>query len=175
MALAHSNIPRIVYMDFDHLLRWIENNPSELDRILEATAEYDCAVIGRGPKSLAALPERLASTEAMVNHIFRLTTGRSWDVMMAARSFSRLAAQAVVEGSTVDTIGNDVACPLLCKAQGLSVGYTEAEGMTYRTNVDYASNLEDARDGDPRAWAQRVLLAAQHVEAMVPYMEERRG
>lgn len=47
--------------------------------------------------------------------------------------------------------------------------------MTYRTNVDYASNLEDARDGDPRAWAQRVLLAAQHVEAMVPYMEERRG
>lgn len=175
MALAHSNIPRIVHMDFDHLLRWIENNPSELDRILEATAEYDCAVIGRGPKSLAALPERLASTEAMVNHIFRLTTGRSWDVMMAARSFSRLAAQAVVEGSTVDTIGNDVAWPLLCKAQGLSVGYTEAEGMTYRTNVDYASNLEDARDGDPRAWAQRVLLAAQHVEAMVPYMEERRG
>lgn len=75
-------------------------------------------MIGRGPKSLAALPERLASTEAMVNHIFRLTTGRSWDVMMAARSFSRRAAQAVVEGSTVDTIGNDVAWPLLCRAQG---------------------------------------------------------
>jgi hypothetical protein len=63
----------------------------------------------------------------------------------------------------------------VCKAQGLSVGYAEAEGLTYRANVDYASDFADARDGDPRAWAQRVLLAAQHDEAVVPYMEERRG
>ncbi len=174
MALAHGSSPRVVYMDLDHLLRWIDNDASELDRVLKATAEYDCAVIGRGPRSLAALPERLARTEAIVNHVFRLTTGRSWDVMMAARSFSRRAAEAIVDGCTVDSIGNDVAWPLFCEARGLSVGYAQAEGLTYRTNVDYASDLADARDGDPRAWAERVLLAAQHMEAMLPYMEEWR-
>src|SRR5688500_19006602 len=51
MALAHGSSSRIVYMDFDHLLRWIENDASELDCVLKATAEYDCAVIGRGPRS----------------------------------------------------------------------------------------------------------------------------
>jgi hypothetical protein len=161
-------------MDFDHLLRWIEKDASELDRVLAATAGYDCAVIGRGPRSLAALPERLASTEAIVNRIYRLMTGHPWDVMMAARSFSRRAAGAIVEGCSVDSIGNDVAWPLFCEARGLSVGYAEAEGLTYRTNADYASDLADARDGAPRAWAERVLLAAQHVEAMLPYMEEQR-
>ena len=175
MALAHGSSSRIVYMDFDHLLRWIENDASELDRVLRVTAEYDCAVIGRGPHSLAALPERLASTEAIVNHVYRLMTGRPWDVMMAARSFSRRGAEAIVDSCSVDSIGNDVAWPLFCEARGLSVGYAEAEGLTYRTNVDYASDLVDAREGDPRAWAQRVLLAAQHIEAMLPYMEEQQG
>jgi hypothetical protein len=33
----------------------------------------------------------------------------------------------------------------------------------------------DARDGDPREWAARVLLTAQHIEAMLPYMEKQRG
>jgi hypothetical protein len=92
--------------------------------------------------------------------------------MMAARSFSRRAAEAIVNGCAIDSIGNDVAWPLFCEAQGLSVGYVEAEGLTYRTNVDYATDLVDARDGDPHAWAERVLLAAQHVEAMLPYVEE---
>jgi hypothetical protein len=173
MALAHGSSSRIVYMDFDHLLRWIENGASELDCVLEATAEYDCAVIGRSPHSFAALPERLASTEAIVNHVYRLMTSRPWDVMMAARSFSRQAAEPIVEGCSADSIGNDVAWPLFCETRELSVGYVEAEGLTYRTNVDYASDLVDARDGDPRAWAERVLLAAQHIEAMLPYMEEQ--
>ena len=173
MALAHGSSTRVVYVDFDHLLRWIENDASELDRVLEATTRYDCAVIGRGPRSLASLPERLAKTEAIVNRVFRLMTGHPWDVMMAARTFSRRAAVAIIDGCAVDTIGNDVAWPMFCDARGLSVGYVEAEGLTYRTNVDYAADLADARDGDPLAWAARVLLAAQHIEAMLPYMGEQ--
>ena len=175
MALAHGSSSRIVYMDFDHLLRWIENDAKELDRVLDATAEYDCAVIGRGPRSLGALPERLASTEAIINHVYRMMTGHPWDVMMAARSFSRRAAEEIVDGCSVDSIGNDVAWPLFCEARGLSVGYVQADGLTYRTNVDYAFDLVDTRDGDPHEWAERVLLAAQEIEAMLPYMEQQRG
>jgi hypothetical protein len=94
--------------------------------------------------------------------------------MMAARSFSRRAAEAIVADCTVDTVGNDGAWPFFCETRRLSVGYVQAEGLTYRTNVDYASDLVDARDGDPRAWAARVLLAAQQIEAMLPYMGEQR-
>jgi hypothetical protein len=106
-----------------------------------------------------------------VNHVHELMTGRKWDLMMAARSLSRDAARAIVDGCDVYTIGNDVAWPLFCESRGFSVGYVEAEGLTYKTNVDYAKDLEDARDADPRAWATRVQLAAQHIEAMLPYMQ----
>ncbi len=171
LALAHGSSARILYMDFDHLLRWIENDASELDRVLDEAAGYDCGVIGRSPRFFSALPERLAATESIVNHVYRLMTGRSWDLMMAARSLSRRAAGAIVDGCTVDTIGNDVAWPLFCEARGFSVGYVAADGLTYRTNADYAVDRPDARDADPRAWATRVLLAGQHVEAMLPYMD----
>ena len=175
MAIAAGTAERIVYMDIDHLLRWLENDPDELDRTLEASRQWDCVVIGRGPRSFQQLPMRLATTERIVNHVYELMTGRPWDLMMAARSLSRSAAGSIVDGCDVDTIGNDVAWPLYCEAHGFTVGYLEAEGLTYRTNIDYAEDLEDARDGDPKAWATRVRLAAQHVEAMLPYMDAERN
>ena len=174
LALATSKADRVVYMDLDHLLRWVENDEDELTRVLEQSRAWDCTVIGRAPASFAMLPERLAATERIVNHIYELMTGRPWDLMMAARSLSRDAARSIVESCRVDTIGNDVAWPLHCEAHGSTVGYIEAEGLTYRTNIDYAEDLADTRDRDPTSWAHRVLLAGQHVEAMLPYMDRAR-
>jgi hypothetical protein len=174
LAMSVSPAERVVYMDIDHALRWIENDPAELDDVLAASREWDCTVIGRAAASFDRLPERLATTERIVNHIYELMSGRRWDLMMAARSLSRAAAGSIVDRCAVDTIGNDVAWPLHCEAHGFTVGYLEAEGLTYRTNIDYAEDLDDSRDGDPRAWASRVLLAAQHVEAMLPFINEVR-
>jgi len=174
LAMSSSEAGRIAYFDLDHLLRWIENDEAELDEILSRSEQWDCTVIGRGPLSFAKLPERLAATERIVNHIYELATGSRWDLMMAVRSLSRSAAASIVERCAVETIGNDVAWPLHCEGEGLSVGYLEAEGLTYRTNVDYAEGFEDSKDRDPRAWATRVYLAAQQVDAMLPYIETKR-
>jgi hypothetical protein len=167
-ALHSFDAQRVAYFDLDHIVRWVENDPDELDRALREASEWDCTILGRGPRSFDALPARLAATETIVNRIYGLITGRTWDLMMAARSLSRAAATAIVDGCDVDTIGNDVAWPLFAEARGFSVGHLEAEGLTYLTNIDYAKDVEDARDADPRAWATRVRLAAQHVDAMVP-------
>jgi hypothetical protein len=173
LALEKGVAEHILYADTDHLLRWIENDAVEFDLVLQRMRDWDCTVIGRGPRSFAALPRRLLQTEAIVNHIYALITGRNWDLMMAARGLSRHAAAMIVEQCAVDTIGNDAAWPLFCEERGFSVGYVEAEGLTYQTNADYAHNLDDSLDQDPRAWARRVQLAWQHVEAMLPYMKHR--
>jgi hypothetical protein len=164
-------VGHVHYLDLDHALRWLENDADELDAAVQRIQRYDCTVIGRGPRSMAKLPRRLALTEGVVNEIFRLVSGRSWDVMMAARGLSRRAAEAIVEGCNVDTIGNDCAWPLFCQSRGFTLDYLEANGLTYRTNPDYAADAEDRQDDDPMAWALRVNLAAQHVEAIIPYME----
>ncbi len=171
LALRAGTFDHVLYLDLDHVLRWLENDADELDAAVRWIQRNDCTVIGRGPRSMATLPRRLATTEGIVNEIFRLVSGRSWDVMMAARGLSRRAAEAIVKGCNVDTIGNDCAWPLFCQSLGFTLDYLEAEGLTYRTNPDYAADDEDQGDEDPMAWAQRVRLAAQHVEAMRHYME----
>jgi hypothetical protein len=171
LALKSGAVGHILYLDLDHALRWFENDPEELDAAVQRIQRSDCTVIGRGQHSMATLPRRLAMTERVVNEIFRLVSGLSWDVMMAARGLSRRAAEAIVEDCDVDTIGNDCAWPLFCQSRGFTLGYLEADGLTYRTNPDYAADVEDRHDEDPVAWALRVDLAARHVEAMLPYME----
>lgn len=171
LALEGGAGGHVLYLDIDHALRWLENDAAELDAAVRRIQLADCTVIGRGPRSTAALPRRLAATEGVVNEVFRLVSGRPWDVTMAARGLSRRAAETIVGSCGVDTIGNDCAWPLLCRSHGLTLDYLESEGLTYRTNPDYAADAEDHLDEDPKEWALRVELAAQHVEAMRPYME----
>ena len=171
-ALSLGVESHILYMDLDHLLRWIENDHQELLSTLQLIPKWGCLVIGRSPASLRALPRRLAETESIVNRIYYLNTGRSWDLMMSARGFSFAAARDVVEHCTVDNIGNDVAWPLLCDSLQYTMGYAEADGLTYRTNADYAADSADTQDNEPLAWAARVTIASQHVQAMLPYLSE---
>jgi hypothetical protein len=165
LALEAGAVGHILYLDLDHALRWLENDAEEMDAAVQRIQRSDCTVIGRGPQSMTTLPRRLAMTEGVVNEIFRLVSGLSWDVMMAARGLSRRAAEAIVEDCDVDTIGNDCAWPLFCQSRGFTLDYLEANGLTYRTNPDYAADVDDRHDEDPVAWALRVRLAAQHVEA----------
>lgn len=174
LALKTGATAHVLYLDLDHALRWSENDASELDAAVRRIRRSDCTVIGRGPRSMTALPRRLAATESVVNEIFRLVSGRAWDVLMAGRGLSHRAAEAIVEGSDVNTIGTDCAWPLLCQSRGFVLDYLEADGLTYRTEADYAADAEDRRDEDPTAWALRIKLAAQHVEAMRPYMQTPR-
>ena len=75
LALENSASGHILRIDPDHLLRWIEQDPEELDAVLEQIPGADCTVIGRGPDSFEGLPRRLRETEQIVNHIYALITG----------------------------------------------------------------------------------------------------
>ncbi|MBT4498142.1 MAG: hypothetical protein HOC74_10495 [Gemmatimonadetes bacterium] len=170
LALEVGGEGHVFRADLDHLLRWIEQDPAELDATLNLIQQADCTVIGRGPGSSAALPERLKATETIVNHVFGLITSYQWDVMMGVRGLSRAAAALIAEESGVDTVGNDVEWPLLCRSRDLSLNYIEAEGLTYKTDEDYALNRDDRLDEVPREWAFRVLIANQQIDAMRSYM-----
>jgi hypothetical protein len=166
IGLASSRAPFLFYADPDHMLRWVERHPDDLGAVLAEIANWDCLVVGRTPEAFAAAPRRLRDTEAIVNHIYTLQTGCDWDLMMAARGFSRRAANLIANTCREDTIGNDVVWPLLCIQHGLSVGYVEADGLRYETNEVYARDGEDEQDGDPAAWMLRIKAAWQQIEAM---------
>ena len=128
---------QILYSDGDHLLRWIESRPDEVRAALDAPVA-DLLVVGRSPGALAAAPQRLRDTEAVVNHIYRLMRpGRAWDLMFAVRRLTPEAAAVVVDSCREQTIASDVTWPLLVERHGLTVDYVAADGLSYRTIHDF--------------------------------------
>lgn len=171
LGLSSSSTDRFFYADPDHMLRWVEHDPHDLDRVLKELYLWDCLVVGRSQVGFDAAPKRLKLTEAIVNHIYQLMTGRNWDLMMAARGLSRAAAQHLVQESKVDTLGNDVAWPLMLEKSGFQIGYAQSEGLRYETDDVYVQGREDSLDGDPKSWMVRVYAANQHVEAMKQFLD----
>ena len=161
--------PAIFYCDLDHLMRWIEADPAELRLTLAAAPEADLLVVGRGAPSFAAEPRRLRETEAAVNHIYALMTGRHWDLMFAVRRLSRRAVEEVVQASRLDTLANDVEWPLLVERAGLTLAYAEANGLYYRTMDEYGAPA-DTHDGEPLECIRRLEFAAGHAAAFRPFL-----
>lgn len=161
---------RVLYCDLDHVLRWVEVDRTELERCLEEPSA-DFVVIGRSERAMRACPARLRDTEAIVNHIYRLVTGHAWDLMFAVRSMTPAAARVIVDRSTEDTIANDVEWPVLAERSGLSVGYREADGLSYRVPRDF-DVAHDAHDANPSEWAHRVELANLQAQTLKRLYEQ---
>ncbi|GAB3418828.1 hypothetical protein [Flindersiella endophytica] len=165
VRLATTFEPSVVlHADLDHALRWIETDPAELRQHL-AELPADFVVIGRTQRAMDACPRRLRDTEAIVNHVYRLATGRAWDLMFATRAMSRKAAAVIVEHGAEDSIANDVEWPFVAERMGLSVAYREAHGLSYRITADFDTDA-DRHDDDPLAWVTRVELANLHVQTL---------
>ncbi|GAB3747373.1 hypothetical protein [Microlunatus parietis] len=156
----------VLYSDLDHVMRWIEADRAELEQHLEVLPA-DFLVIGRTEDARSACPRRLRLTEAIVNHIYELTTGRAWDLMFAFRAMSPAAALAIVEHGTENSIASDIEWPMLAEQRGLSIAYREANGLSYRIVEDFDDEA-DRHDTDPIAWVTRVEIANRHAQALKP-------
>ena len=173
VALAlRSEAERILYSDLDHAVRWIEQEPQELRAVVTKTDAEDVVIVGREDEAFQRSPARLRQTEALVNHVYTLATGRKADLMFAVRLLSRSAAEAIVANCVEDTMSNDVEWPLVAEKHGYSIGYFAAQGLDYRTTAGFDTN-EDRHDHNPEAWIYRVELAAQHLSVMRRLLEQR--
>jgi hypothetical protein len=162
MALG-SSPDLILYSDLDNILRWADADPAELAKVLRSR-EAEFTVVGRTDRAMRACPARLRETENIVNHIYRLATGRSWDLMFAVRTMTPPAAEIVLNECTENSIANDVEWPLVVERHGVDIGYQEADGLSYRTGPDIDS-AADIYDADPMKWIQRIEIANLHAQA----------
>jgi hypothetical protein len=174
-----SDAPLLVLCDFDRLIHWAARHPTELAQVVAQIAAYDFTVLGRTERAFNSHPRIQRDTETIINSLYATVSGFSWDVTAAARSLSRQAAAAILDGCPDETLGTDVSWPLfLQRAGGFSLGYIAAEGLEFETADRYGDEVAAvggiaswlARlDADPRQWAQRLDMARVEVEAMLPY------
>ena len=166
-----SGAPAVLYSDADHILRWLESAPDEVTKVLDEK-RADLVVVGRSQKAMATSPARLRDTERLVNHIYELMTGNSWDLMFAIRWMTRAAAIDVVENCSEDSIANDVEWPLYAQRAGMAVAYVESDHLEYRIRQDFDGPADD-HDHDPAKWISRVAIANQHAAVLRRFLTQK--
>jgi len=172
--------PTLLYSDCDRILHWAENFPTELAHVLLLMAEHDFTIIGRTERAFQSHPRVQRDTEAILNHLFSLVLGQSWDGMAGARGLSCRAAQAILDGCRDEEISVDVSWPLYLQSLGgYTLGYLATEGMEFETQDRYSQEVVDAGgldawinliDSDLDIWQHRLGYIPLYIQAMQPYM-----
>lgn len=174
-----SDQPLIMFCDFDRVIHWAECYPDELAATVARLPEYDFTVLGRTGRAFASHPRVQRDTEAIINHVFGIVSGKPWDITAAARGLSRRAAMAIMAGCPDESIGTDASWPLFVqRAGGFSLGYLATEGLEFETADRFGDEIAVAGglaqwiariDANSHNWAQRLEMARLSVEAALPY------
>jgi hypothetical protein len=175
----------IMYSDGDRVLHWAERHPAELARVAEQLPECDFTVMGRTDRAFQSHPRVQRDTEAIINHVFEMASGKPWDVTAGARGLSRRSAEAILKGCFDEDLSTDVSWPLYLRSLGgFSFAYLRTEGLEFETPDRYGREIEDAGghaewmrqfDSDVERWVGRLDLARGHVAAMLPYVRQGEG
>jgi|GEM_PF-169165 len=165
----------IHYADMDRLLRWVETRPGEWQEILGCIPQHEAIIFGRTPAAYETHPQALITTEQLSNQLVSQFLDMPMDVSAGSKSFSRRAAQYLVEhGSPDDSIGSDAEWPILLKRAGFNLAYIPVEGLDWETADHFqaqAATREEQReaarsyDADAAHWRQRVEIAGKIIQA----------
>lgn len=179
---AQSGAETVLYCDFDRALHWAEFFPDELEYTASTIQSYDLTVLGRTPRAFRTHPRFQIDTETIINHIFSLAYGKTWDITAGARGLSRHAVKVIAQESTDDGLSTDMSWPLLLASKGyFKLGYLEADGLEYETADRYPEQvfemggLESFRanlETDPERWVNRLALALEEAQAVLPFVNK---
>lgn len=161
----------IQYVDMDRLLRWVETRPDEWLQALEQIEKFDCIIFGRTQTAMLTHPQALITTEIASNRVVSSFLGREMDVSAGSKSFSRAAAQYLIDhlGST-SSIAADATWTIGLKQAGFSLEYIQVDGLDYESADQFQSQAANAGqqrqaaaeyDADPAHWSKRVDIANQ--------------
>lgn len=161
----------IHYADLDRLLHWVETRPDEWKQMIAEIMKYDCIVFGRTPLAYRTHPQALISTEKISNQVVSNIINMEIDVSAGSKSFSRSAAQCIVDQCQVgNSFGTDAEWPIRLKQAGFSLGYKMVDGLDWESADQYKENAATASeqaqaavdyDADPKYWANRVEIAQE--------------
>lgn len=172
-----SNAGFIHYCDFDRLLHWVETRPEEWREIVAKSQTTDCLIVGRTERAYQTHPRALVETEAISNAVASQFLGHQMDISAGSKSFSRHAAEYLMQHSPPGrALGMDAEWTLLLHYAGFRVDYVKADGLDWESAdryADVAAGREaqqlaaEAYDADPKHWAGRVEIAMEIVERVL--------
>jgi len=165
----------IHYADMDRLLHWVETRRDEWEQMVTEIGKYDCIIFGRTPQAYSTHPQALKVTEMVSNRVVSYFMKREMDVSAGSKSFSRQAAQYLIDfGSPENSIGTDAEWPMLLSQAGFHLEYKRVDGLDWESADQYRlqaatgdiqAQVAAEFDADPENWLHRVEIADHIVQA----------
>jgi hypothetical protein len=168
----------VIYLDADRAFHWAEFYPTELAFVTRQVIAWDFCVLGRSRRAFNTHPRFQTETEKIINHIFGMVYGQTWDVTAGARGISRQAAEEIRSFTADDGLSTDISWTLRLGQMDYTLGYLETEGLEYETADRYAAQVAAAGgleawvktlEDDPRRWVARLALALEEARAVLPF------
>lgn len=168
-AACATDAPHLHYCDMDRLIRWIETQPEELRRTVEAISTVDCLILGRTAAAYISHPEAMIATERVINEVASHLLDLPVDICAGSKGLSRKLVRFLLPRIPTDSWG-DVSWAILAQRAGFTVDYLAAEGLDYETADRYQPRAADAAaqrrlgetiDCSPEEWARRVRVAQE--------------
>ncbi len=168
-AACATDADTLHYCDMDRLIRWIETQPDELRRIVEALPASDCLILGRTTAAYASHPEAMLATERVINDVASHLLDLPVDICAGSKGLSRNLVRFLLPRIPADGWG-DVSWAILAQRAGFTVAYRAADGLDYETadrhqphaaDAEAQRRLADSIDANPEEWARRVRVAQE--------------
>jgi hypothetical protein len=180
-AINNKNNDFFFVCDFDKLLHWLENNPSELISILEDKPTYDMTIIARSSRALSTYPETWVQTEQIATKILAKIIKQNVDFMNGPSILSSKAAENIANNAVETGVGSCVEFCLLTYQKGFSIGNYEVDSLSWEDPDRYTILIKDARSFEDwkydtyhslYEWRKRVSFLHTQVEVMIRLVEE---
>ncbi|TXT64749.1 MAG: hypothetical protein BAJALOKI3v1_170035 [Promethearchaeota archaeon] len=167
---------RIFYIDFDRLLHWINNYPSEIMETMKDSFNFDLLHIGRSDRAFKTHPRTQRDTEKIINHVGSKILGFSEDIDIISVSyiFTPELGHHLLRYPSRTTVGFYGAWPLILWNHAKNPEYIEVEGHEWETPDRYHVEIDESgyekwsrSFQSTSEWKKRVRFVDECLEEMM--------
>lgn len=165
--ITDSKVQKILYIDFDRLIHWIDSYPEEFSKVLSNNTEIDYLHLGRTSRAFETHPPTQKETESIINEIASKSLGFSEkkDIISVCFLISKKLGKQIINMKNSTTTGFYSSWPLIFWNLAESKRYVEVEGLEWETpdqfrdeidKIGYEKWLEKFQSA--KEWRKRVNL-----------------
>ena len=137
---------RILYIDFDRLIHWLNEYPDEFIKIVLEAQNTELLHLGRSERAFHSHPETQTHTERIVNFLGSeaLNLPKTRDLISVCYSFPVHLADLIVNKRYTTEMGFYVAWPVILWSYAKEKKYIEVEGLEWETPDRFQKEIEES-------------------------------
>ncbi|MFX1444514.1 MAG: hypothetical protein ACFFHV_13960 [Promethearchaeota archaeon] len=165
--IANPKTQKILYIDFDRLLHWLNNYPNELSNAISTNTNFDYVHIGRTSRAFETHPPTQKETEGIINEIASKILGfpKKKDIISVCFLISKELGNRIIKLKNVTTTGFYSSWPIIFWSIAETKKYIEVEGLEWETPDQFKDEIKELgyeiwleKFQSAKEWRKRVKL-----------------